>query len=168
MQQIIVAAADKHGRFVAFNTTSVAAQAAGVQPGDILGKQLWDFSESKAQAEIKSHFSKCLLDGTRADYDVTSVIGGRAETWRVQLLPAPGADVIAISHEVQPVTAELTSEEIHLVELLASDHTINEIATELAIPESTAGSRVKRLRHKCGVRTNHGLVAQCGREGLIH
>lgn len=130
--------------------------------GDVIGCRLWDYSTPSDAAVIQRHFSECLLHGTEPEYEAASVSRhGAVERWGCRLLPCSGAEIIAVSHEVfaDSRVEQIPPEDRRLLGFLCDDMPVEDIAMELACPPSTIASRLRRLRERCGVRTNHGLVA---------
>lgn len=167
IRQHMVAAVDIHGAFVAIDRLSRAASRSGAKLSDVIGKKLWDFSAPSSAAVILKNFSDCLIHQKETEYTVSSTIGDKTEHWQCRLKPCPSAAVMSFAAEVLPESfTPFTQDERRILSLLVEDMPIDEIAEQMGVNNSTMGSRMRRLREKCGCRTNHGLVAWCGRYGV--
>ncbi|CAB4191495.1 PAS fold-4 [uncultured Caudovirales phage] len=168
MRQLVVAAANQHGQFVAINAPSIAAKSGGISEANIIGRRFWDFCPSSDSRKIRDAFAECLIDGRTPRYTITSEIKGRVEHWDNVLIPVRDAAVIAVAREVFPgKTVEVTPDEISTLKLMLDDNSVEQIAEAMQVQPGTMGQRLKRLREKCGVHTNHGLVAWCIRYGVL-
>ena len=168
MRQFAISTLDIQGRFVATSQISRGAIRAGLKVGDIIGSRVWDYTDAKDAQNIEKHFARCLIYREVQKYPSSSTIGNTTEHWECMLLPCHGAEVLAIGREIlQPGGFELSVEERQMLRMLADDHSVDEIAAELSISASTAASRLARLREKCGLKTNCGLVAWSLRYGML-
>ena len=164
----MVSAANQRGEFVAVQEISRAATISGLTRSDIIGKRLWEFCPPESAKIAEECFSRCIVRGESQKYEVESVIAGRKERWECALIPAHGAEVLAIGREI------LNRDQIHLnedeqraIRLLSDDLTVEEIADHCGCPAATVATRLKRAREKCGCHTNHGLLAFALRFGLM-
>jgi DNA-binding NarL/FixJ family response regulator len=60
----------------------------------------------------------------------------------------------------------LSHSDCDLIQRLADDQTVTEIAQDLHTLPNTISGRLQRLRERFGVKTNTGLVAECIKLGL--
>lgn len=168
MRQLIVAAANQHGQFVAINSPSKAAREGGMSDADIIGRRIWDFCPPPDSRKVREAFAECLIDGRTPRYTITSEIKGRVEHWDNVLIPVRDAAVIAVAREVFPgKTVDVTPDETSTLRLMLNDNSVEQIAEAMRVQPGAMGQRLKRLREKCGVHTNHGLVAWCIRYGVL-
>lgn len=169
MRQFAVAAADVFGNFVCISEPSIGAKKGGVETSDhVRGKKFWDFVDAESATQIRESFLRCLIDQERQHFLNTSSINGHVEHWETTMMPCHGAEVIACSHEIiQPAGIELTSEDRVIISRLADDQTIDQIAAAMKVPSNTIASRLKRIRDRLTINTNHGLVAFCLRYGVL-
>ena len=65
-------------------------------------------------------------------------------------------------------SADLTSREAEVLQLIAEGKTTKEIATILGVSVKTSESHRARVMHKLGIRTPAGLVRYAIREGLVN
>jgi DNA-binding CsgD family transcriptional regulator len=168
MRQKIVAATDGIGRFKCVNELSKSALNAGITRQSVVGMRLWDFVDAAAASPIREKFAACLLDGTDQHYRLTSKVHNTTEHWETHLMRCEGAEMVAVSVEVFPgLESEITTDDRRVLCCLAEDMPIEDIGCAMGISGSCIGVRLKRLRDKVGVRTNHGLLGWAMRHGII-
>jgi DNA-binding CsgD family transcriptional regulator len=166
--QTLVSAADFRGNFVAISNMSIAAKKGGLKEHQALGHPLWDFNPDPKHVEtIRTAFAKCVIDQERQDYEISSAIGGRYEHWKVVMLPCHGAEVVCYAVEVAPPDIALSDADKSILDQLANDMTLKDIAAAAGVSDGTVAAQCNRLREKCGVATNHGLIAFAARVGLL-
>lgn len=82
--------------------------------------------------------------------------------WKVRLHPCPDLPVVAavgICSLLPDNYKDFTQDDRELVQYLADDMSLKEIAAKLNRSESAIDSRIKILKDKLGVRNLAGLVA---------
>lgn len=68
---------------------------------------------------------------------------------------------------VQGTVEQLTKREMEMVQLIAEEYTMTEIADKLFISEHTVRSHRKNILHKLGVRNTAGLIKYAFQHGLV-
>lgn len=169
MRQLLVGAVDCHGRFKAINAISSAARLSGFRREDVIGKHLWDFGQSADDTDlIRRKVAECLFDGQEPQYSLRSHIDGREEHWKCTLIPVDGCAMMCVSREMFPKrTIHVGDDDLRVLQMLIDDKSVAEIADAIGCSPNTLSMQLKRLRDRCGVRTNHGLVAWTIRYGVI-
>lgn len=169
MRQRSVFVVNPSGDVIAVDSLSAAAVRAGLTIGDIVGKKFWSWHSDENARTIQRHLAECLFTGGPTTFELTSKVDGVAEYWEVRLtLVLPFRNILCVALQRFPgnVTA-LTAPQRRIMELLASDVPIHDLAARLKISDSALHQRLVTLRKKLGVQTNHGLVAAAGRHGLL-
>ncbi len=163
-----MSAVDFRGNFLAISDVSRAAADSGLTSEQVVGSKLWDFNDPDTSETIRRTFAKCLIENERQRITLKSTINGQEEYWANDYLPCHGAEILVHSREVlAPEVIDVTDDDRRMLHLLSDDFTVKEIAAEFGVSTSSIGSRLQRLRDKCSVKTNHGLVAYCLKYGLL-
>jgi DNA-binding NarL/FixJ family response regulator len=166
-RQYVAATGNIHGMFTAVNRPSRAAISAGITRENILGKTIWDFGDDVLEQEIRDNFARCLMDGSEVHYKTSSHIQGVTEHWDCRIMPAPETAVLIVAEEFFDDTPDMTAEDVQIISYLDQDLTVHQIGLAMHICDTTAASKLYRLRTKCGVQTNHGLLSWAARRGVI-
>lgn len=113
-------------------------------------------------ARIEAAFARTIIRQEEVEYNVRCIVDGRETVFHARLYPIEGEPaVICLSTVLED--KRLTEAEIEVVNLLAQDHTIKEIASITHRSESAIDARVKSLKTKLGMTTLHGVVAEAMR-----
>lgn len=169
MRQWSVFVINPSGDVVAVDSLSAAAVRAGLTIEDVVGKKFWSWHSESHGRVIQKHIAECLFSGDPVTFSLTSNVAGVAEHWNVRLtMVLPFRNILCVALQAVPDGfVPLTAQQQRLIEMLAADVSIHDMATRLRISESALHQRLLTLRKKFGVQTNHGLVAAAGRHGLL-
>lgn len=142
------------------------------QPGD---SETWpkSFLESAADSlAAEAAFAQCVIRGEANDYVGHWDSEGGVVLYWARFFPV-GTDIgqvaaVAIVHELPETYFTVTPQETEVLELLAKDLSVKEIATALDRSESTIDQRIRSLKNKLGRETLHGLVGSAVLGRLLH
>lgn len=62
---------------------------------------------------------------------------------------------------------EITSDVVHIVQLLGEDMTVHQVSEKLKINKRTLEAKIAAIKLECGTKTLYGLVALFFRNKLI-
>lgn len=148
---------------------SKAAEKSGITIADVVEKRFWHWHNDANGRVIRQNIAECLFSGGPVTFDLTSRVAEIVEHWTVRLTLVPTTrNILCVAVQRFPgVVAVLTRQQVQLLEWMADDTPYAEMAERLKISESALHQRLKTLRRKIGVQTNHGLMIAAGRHGLL-
>lgn len=117
------------------------------------------------QPRFESHFASCLMH----NHEHRTAVRLSDGWFLVHLYPAKVHEivVVCISHALPPCFQEFSAADREIMQQLAQDRGVQEIAAALDKSGSTIDQRIRAMKGKLGQRTLHGLVAQALHGRLI-
>lgn len=100
----------------------------------------------------------------------TEIIQGIEQVFKGQAALSPAVAKIVLDEMQKPTTNEefnLTDREMEVLELLAADNSIQQIADKLSISRRTAAFHLENIYRKLQVHSQSGAVAKAFRAGII-
>jgi DNA-binding CsgD family transcriptional regulator len=158
------------GEIIAANNLSAGAIRAGMTIDDVLGQKWWSWHTPENQELLKAALADILLHDDPVEFEMSSVTNGNVEHWhmRLTLIRSPLRSILCMATQrFDGANVTLTSQQRQMLDLLASDLSVAEVAKAMDVTENALHHRLGTLRKKFGVHTNHGLMVAAGRHGLL-
>lgn len=156
------------GRITYVSDIAAGARAAQKPESAWIGQYVWDTVPEGQRARVRQAFAEALLTGVRQVFECETDHGGISERWRTRCDRVHSAISVILQAEKLLVfdDRELTRRERQILQLMASDWTVEEIADELKTRESTITTHQANIRRKLGCSTNAGAAVWAVRAGL--